>query len=59
MAGDEGWAGSWEPHVIDDETMEKLRDLAGEPVPNTRTGKPLELMTVNLRTGETIYPARR
>lgn len=56
---DEGWAGKWEPHEVDSSTLGKLQDLAGEPVPNPRTGKPLELMTVNLRTGEVVYPARR
>jgi len=56
MAEDEGWGGSWEPHIVDEDTLKKLRDLAGQPVTG-RGGRYLSKIQVDLMSGETQYPA--
>jgi len=56
MAEDVGWAGVWKPMVVDEKTAEELKDLAGTPVYNKKSGAPYEWAVVNLRTGEFRYP---
>lgn len=59
MPEDKGWAGKWEPNVVSQQTLEELRELAGEPVMSQGRGggKPLSMVKVNLRTGDFTYPA--
>ncbi len=54
---DTGWEGAWEPNIVGTGTLNELRDRAGEPILG-RSGKPMEWVIVNLRTGEFRYPAR-
>ncbi len=56
-SSDKGWAGSWEPNIVDEGSLNELKDRAGEPVMG-KNGKPLEWCRINLRTGEFEYPAR-
>lgn len=55
---DDGWEGVWEPMVVEDRTIDDLKDLAGMPVRAGRdgTGAPYEWCAVNLRTKEYRYP---
>jgi len=57
MAEDKGWAGAWDPIVVDEATLDKLRELAGEPV-LMKNGRPNRLCAVNLMNGMLTYPAR-
>ncbi len=56
MAEDKGWGGAWEPNIVEEGSLNELKNRAGEPVLG-RNGKPLEWCKVNLRTGEFEYPA--
>lgn len=56
MAEEKGWAGAWEPNIVDEGSLNELKNRAGEPVLG-RGGKPLEWCAVNLRTGEFRYPS--
>lgn len=56
MAEDKGWAGAWEPNIVSEDVLNELKDRAGEPVMG-RSSRPLEICTVNLRTGEFQYPS--
>ncbi len=58
MPEDKGWAGKWEPNVVSEQTLNELRELAGEPVMSkTQGGRPLSTVKVNLKTGDFTYPA--
>ncbi len=54
---DKGWEGAWEPNIVEEGSLNELKNRAGEPV-NGRNGRPLEWCSVNLRTGEFVYPSR-
>jgi len=56
MAEEKGWAGAWEPNIVDEGSLNELKNRAGEPVLGKR-GVPLEWCAVNLRTGEFRYPS--
>jgi len=51
---DSGWAGSWEPMIIDAETLQKVRDVVGQSKQH-RDGKTKYMCGVNLQTGEVTY----
>jgi len=55
---DVGWEGVWEPNTVDKGSLNELKDRAGEPQYNKRTGAPYEWCAVNLKTGEYRYPIR-
>jgi hypothetical protein len=55
---DIGWAGSWEPLVVPNDTLEVLRELAGTQVVNERTGKPFVMCQVHLGSGRFEYITR-
>lgn len=54
---DVGWEGVWEPNIVDEGSINELKDRAGEPQFNN-SGRPFEWVAVNLRTGEFRYPVR-
>jgi len=54
---DKGWSGAWEPNIVEVGSLNELKNRAGEPVLG-KNGKPLEWCSVNLRTGEFVYPSR-
>ncbi len=54
--GDKGWAGAWEPNIVGADVLAELQDRAGEPIMGP-TGRPLEWVRGNLRTGEFVYHA--
>ncbi len=55
MAGeDQGWAGSWEPMIVDGDVLQKLRDVVGQSK-LTRKGEIQFMCRVNLQTGEVKY----
>ena len=52
---DVGWAGSFEPKIIDAALVQKLRDYAGQSIQG-RNGSIFKMFEVNLETGEYSYP---
>jgi len=56
FGGDQGWAGSWQPRVVDDDTLTYLRDMAGS-AQQSDTGEVFRWCQVDLQSGEFEYPA--
>jgi len=51
---DQGWSGSWEPMIVDAETLAKIRDVVGQAKMH-RGGKVKFMCGINLQTGEVSY----